>query len=148
MMDFSMKERLDIGTTAENNIDHPNHYLHGGRGIMNLQKLYAMQNNLDKFIIEKSYGYKAIEDHNAKCFLNDRLLALFAEVGEFANATRCFKYWSRKPQESKERLLDEYVDILHFYLSIGNTMKFTSDEVENAYLKKYAENFKRQENGY
>jgi len=88
-----------------------------------------------------------IVQHNHIGFLNDRILALFTEVGEFANATKCFKYWSNKPPESKERLLDEYVDILHFYLSIGNTMKFNADEVEAAYLKKYAENIDRQERG-
>lgn len=114
---------------------------------MDLDRLYQMQNDLDRFIVAKAYESDIVMDHNSETFISERILALFTEVGEFANATRCFKYWSKKPQESKERLLDEYVDILHFYLSIGNTMKFTSDEVENAYLKKYAENIKRQERG-
>ena len=118
---------------------------------MNLKELYKMQNDLDKFIVDATYNSigdeMIIVNHNDINFLNERLLALFAEVGEFANATRCFKYWSHKPSESKERLLDEYVDILHFYLSVGNTMKFNVDEVEAAYLKKYAENIERQERG-
>lgn len=52
-------------------------------------------------------------------------LALLVEIGELANATRCFKHWSVKDPESKERLLDEYADILHFYLSIGNQIGYT-----------------------
>lgn len=119
----------------------------GGRKIMlSLGELYVLQNDLDKFIVDKAFGEDEM-DGNDKGFLNDRLLALFTEVGEFANATRCFKYWSIKPPESKERLLDEYIDIFFFWLSIGNTMKFNVNEVEQAYLKKYKENIARQERG-
>ena len=112
--------------------------------MIKLEELFELQSDLDKYIVEKSIG---CVDHNDMDFLNDRILALFTEVAEFANASRCFKYWSKKSPESKERLLDEYVDILHFYLSIGNTMKFSPEEVEKAYLKKYVENVKRQDRG-
>lgn len=119
--------------------------------MINLQELYELQNDLDKFIVAKTTDgkyYINIYHNDKKFFLSDRILALFTEVGEFANATKCFKYWSKKPSESKERLLDEYVDMLHFWLSIGNTMKFTPEEVQEAYLKKNKENMERQLNGY
>jgi len=113
--------------------------------MITLEKLYQLQNKLDCYIV----GKKDNEiDHNDKKFLNDRILALFTEVGEFANATKCFKYWSNKPPENRIRLLDEYVDILHFYLSIGNTMGFTPQEVEDAYMNKNKVNYERQNNGY
>ncbi|MBO4541463.1 MAG: dUTP diphosphatase, partial [Bacilli bacterium] len=48
-----------------------------------------------------------------------RLLALLVEMGEFANETRCFKFWSLKGPSPKEVMLDEYADGLHFYLSLG-----------------------------
>lgn len=48
-----------------------------------------------------------------------RLLSLLVELGEFANETRCFKYWSLKGPSPKERILDEYADGLHFLLSLG-----------------------------
>lgn len=47
-----------------------------------------------------------------------RLLAYLVELGELANATKAFKFWSLKPSESRERLLDEYADGLHFLLSL------------------------------
>ncbi len=47
-----------------------------------------------------------------------RLVALLVELGEFANTTRCFKFWSNKGMDSKERILDEAADCLHFYLSL------------------------------
>ncbi len=48
-----------------------------------------------------------------------RVLALFVELGELANATRCFKYWSNKPPENRAVVLDEYADGLHFLLSLA-----------------------------
>ena len=116
--------------------------------MINLEQLYEIQSKLDRYIVSKNTDSCVGLDGNDEAFLSDRLLALFTEVGEFANATRCFKYWSVKGMESRERLLDEYVDILHFYLSIGNTMKFTPLEVENAYMEKNKINYARQRSGY
>lgn len=48
-----------------------------------------------------------------------RILALLVELGEFANETRSFKYWSFKGPSPKEVVLDEYADGLHFLLSLG-----------------------------
>lgn len=116
---------------------------------MELKEFYKLQDKLDKVIVEKIVVNPNDKNrHNDIMFLNDRILALFAEVGEFANASRCFKYWSDKPSESKERLLDEYADILHFVFSIGNTMKFTVEEIEQAYVKKNLVNHIRQKEGY
>lgn len=56
---------------------------------------------------------------------NRRLLALFVEIGEFANSTRTFKFWSTKGPEIRERVLDEAADCLHFFLS-----KFIENNVE------------------
>jgi len=53
---------------------------------------------------------------------NRRSLALLVELGEFANETRCFKYWSLKGPSPKERVLDEAADALHFFLSLGLAM--------------------------
>ena len=102
-----------------------------------------MQEELDAFILK-----------NNKCtlskreLLTDTLLALSVEVAELANATRCFKHWSMKESESRERLLDEYADIMHFQFSIGNQLGFTPQEIEAAYINKYKENVRRQNTGY
>lgn len=50
---------------------------------------------------------------------SQRVLALMVELGEFANETRCFKFWSEKGPSPKEKILDEYADGLHFLLSLG-----------------------------
>lgn len=52
-------------------------------------------------------------------FLKKKVLALLVEVGELANETRCFKFWSLKPASEKEVIVEEYVDGIHFILSLG-----------------------------
>ncbi len=79
---------------------------------MNIHKLYEIQEKLDNRIRIK-HGLK---DRN---LILAKILALQVELGELANETRCFKFWSRKGPSSKEAILEEYVDCLHFILSIG-----------------------------
>lgn len=79
---------------------------------MELAELYAAQKALDKEIQERHHvTYEST--------LHERMLALLVELGEFANETRTFKFWSLKGPSPKERILDEYADALHFFLSLG-----------------------------
>jgi len=41
--------------------------------------------------------------------LQERILALMVEVSEFANATRCFKYWSNKGSEAEKGFLMKWL---------------------------------------
>ncbi len=94
---------------------------------MNLEKLYEMQAKLDKHILEKHNL-----NINEKELLKQTQLALLVEIGELANATRCFKHWSTKDSEPDERLLDELADIWHFYFSIGNQRNIKLENIEEA----------------
>lgn len=114
--------------------------------MINLEELLEMQKDLDTEILKK-YNSRNFPKEQSD-FLTERLLAMIVEVSELANATRCFKYWSLKPAEPKERLIDEYADCLHFLLSLGNTLNFTPQEIQDAYFKKYSENIVRQMEGY
>ncbi|MBO4286262.1 MAG: dUTP diphosphatase [Bacilli bacterium] len=78
----------------------------------NLSELFAAQAKLDETIHQNhNVNYTVTHDR--------RILALLVEIGEFANTTRCFKYWSNKGMEEKETVLDEYADGMHFFLSLG-----------------------------
>ncbi|MCR5078455.1 MAG: dUTP diphosphatase [Bacilli bacterium] len=79
---------------------------------MDLSPLFALQEELDKEIAD-------IHKVSYESTFERRLLSLLVEVGEFANETRCFKYWSYKPSSPLEVVLEEYVDGLHFLLSLG-----------------------------
>ncbi|MDN4069967.1 dUTP diphosphatase [Paenibacillus vini] len=103
---------------------------------MNLTKLFEMQRVLDERIVKE----KGLEGQD---LLPQKILALQVELGECANEWRGFKYWSNrqtptepdynwKPNDDGSNLewkpeygykshplLEEYIDCLHFILSIG-----------------------------
>ncbi|MGO4888660.1 dUTP diphosphatase [Anaerobacillus sp. MEB173] len=89
---------------------------------MNLNKLFTMQRILDERIVEE-------HQLHGKNLVNKKIVALQVEVGELANETRCFKFWSLKPPAEDQIILEEYVDGLHFILSIGNDLDYKVTEV-------------------
>lgn len=100
---------------------------------MNLKHLFELQAKLDAHIYAEHPPQEG-EDRLAK-----KILALQVELGECANEYRGFKYWSndQEPRTKvfdvtkfnnekgqweyfyKNPLLEEYVDVVHFTLSVG-----------------------------
>jgi dimeric dUTPase (all-alpha-NTP-PPase superfamily) len=79
---------------------------------LNLENLFQLQKELD----ERIHIKHNLQNEN---LIEKKILALLVELGELANETRCFKFWSIKPPSSKEKILEEFVDGLHFILSLG-----------------------------
>jgi dimeric dUTPase (all-alpha-NTP-PPase superfamily) len=90
---------------------------------MLLGKLFQMQKGLDQHIEEKH----KLENED---LFNRKVLALFVEIGELANETRCFKFWSVRPSSEKEIILEEFVDGIHFILSLGLECGFDKSVLE------------------
>ncbi|AGM24873.1 dUTP diphosphatase [Spiroplasma chrysopicola] len=82
----------------------------------NLMFLATNQHKLDNYILEK---YQL----TAQATFQKRLLAFLIELGEFINEQREFKYWSKKPSSEKTVLLEEFIDGIHFLISLGNTLQ-------------------------
>src|SRR5690625_4057324 len=80
---------------------------------MDWQELFTMQRQLDQYIEENN---EIPTDQN---LFEDKYLALLVEIGELANETRSFKFCSTKPPSADEVILEEYVDGIHFILSLG-----------------------------
>lgn len=83
---------------------------------MVFNELYKLQAELDKTIHKQ-------HKTNYKETMERRIMAFIVELGEFANETRCFKYWSLKGPSPKDIILEEYIDGIHFILSLGIAMK-------------------------
>lgn len=110
---------------------------------MNLNSLFPKQKELDKHIVKE----KGLEGQN---LLKKKTVALICELYECVNEIKMFKYWK---QDSKPRtralrmhdiglskiknaeitnlesyvynpMLEEYVDLLHFSLSIANDLGY------------------------
>ncbi|MFJ7934890.1 dUTP diphosphatase [Sporosarcina sp. NPDC096371] len=78
---------------------------------MELVKLFSMQRELDSFIQNN-------REQQTEVF-QEKGLALLIELAELANETRCFKFWSTKGPSDDAIILEEYVDSIHFLLSLG-----------------------------
>ncbi|GGM26854.1 hypothetical protein GCM10011351_10790 [Paraliobacillus quinghaiensis] len=96
---------------------------------MDWQKLYTMQRQLDTYI-------QSNHQLNSNDLFDKKILALLVELGELANETRCFKFWSTKPTSERAIVLEEYVDGLHFILSIGLDQGFTNEQIKVMALDK------------
>lgn len=104
---------------------------------MDWDKLYAMQEQLDHYI-ETNHDLAGTD------VFQDRYLALLVELGELANETRCFKFWSKKPRNEVNIILEEFVDNIHFLLSLGldKGYRFTG-EVPESNITSETEQFNR-----
>lgn len=108
-----------------------------------LELLFESQKELDNFILE-SKNIKITD----KELMTDTLLALAVEVSELANEIRSFKHWSNKGASDRNVILEEYIDVLHFFLSVGNQLGFTAREVLDGYFYKNRINRDRAVSGY
>jgi len=99
------------------------------------------QKKLDDRIVEE----KGLQGVN---LLDEKILALQVELGELANEHRGFKFWSENQTaitlaarktgngkgETYNPLLEEYVDCLHFILSIGLEIGIRPDELKDLHI--------------
>jgi dimeric dUTPase (all-alpha-NTP-PPase superfamily) len=92
---------------------------------MDLKKLFDLQRELDSRISKEHH----LEEES---LFSQKALALQVEFGELANETRCFKYWSNKKPSPKNIIIEEYVDCLHFILSIGLDKNFENVELSRS----------------
>jgi len=84
--------------------------------------LFERQRELDAYILEQ----QSLEGQDV---FEEKILALLVELGELANETRCFKFWSQKASSDKAVVLEEYVDSIHFLLSIGLEKGYTFSQI-------------------
>ncbi|VEU62835.1 dUTP diphosphatase [Mycoplasmopsis bovirhinis] len=84
---------------------------------MNLIQLFEMQKKLDEKIEKK---HESISPNFSKKEITlQRTLALMVEASEFINEVQSFKYWKQNKNISKTKVLEEFVDLLHFFISLS-----------------------------
>ncbi|BCB05079.1 dUTP diphosphatase [Bacillus sp. KH172YL63] len=109
---------------------------------MNIEKLLDMQKKLDEHI-EKEHG---LEEED---LVEKKVLALLVEIGELANETRSFKFWSKKASSADDVILEEFVDGIHFILSLGieigimqfdlGDTNYTNEDLSKQFLEVFKE---------
>lgn len=79
--------------------------------IEQLEEMLEMQRALDEAIFKK-HGIEEYPEENMK-------IALFVELGEMMNEFPTkFKHWKKTAKDDREKGLIEYVDALHFAMSL------------------------------
>ena len=106
---------------------------------------------MDRFVVlyNKQREFMDYLDNKGRLpTLKDTQLALFTEVGEWANELALFKTWKTSHEINRAKVLEEFIDILFFWLQALIMMHFSVEEVVEEYLRKWDENVRRQQSGY
>lgn len=82
---------------------------------MNLNMLFEKQKELDEYIYKKN-GVTAEEIYDKK------IVAFLDELFELANELQFFKYWKDDIVIDRQRAIEEYIDVIHFTISIANAV--------------------------
>lgn len=82
---------------------------------MNINPLFQKQKELDEYIYKKN-GVTAEEIYDKK------IVAFLAELFELANELQFFKYWKDDIVIDRQRAIEEYIDVIHFTISIANAV--------------------------
>lgn len=109
-----------------------------------LRELFRMQKTLNERIGVKTDGMS--EEEKAKWILN-YCRAISQEVAELTDSVP-WKWWAKYQKFDEQNARVEVVDMFHFVISLAQVLGMNADEVFNAYVKKNAVNFQRQDSGY
>lgn len=92
------------------------------------QKLYDENKILDS-MFNDLYNIYSVET------IEKNIIEVLVELGELANESRCFKYWSKRPPSDKDITLEEYADTLLIIFAFFNvkSIELTEEfpEIEN-----------------
>ena len=86
-------------------------------------KIFEINKKLDEEFIKKC-------NCNSEEYYKKNCIELIVEISEFANETKCFKYWSIKSAD-KDKVLEEYADAITMTLSFFTTLNVELDNIGN-----------------
>ena len=98
-----------------------------------LEEVYIKNKELDKIFISKY-------EHIDKDMFKKNKIELLVEIAEFANETKCFKYWTNK-KPNKELVLFEYADCIIMTLCLFNYLNLELEDIEFNKIDDACDNF-------
>ncbi len=110
-----------------------------------LEQMFKMQHDLNVRILGPQADQLFKE--NTTEWLLKLSRALQQEVSELVDCVP-WKWWAHYQKEDFEHAKVELIDIIHFVISLAQTLGMSADDVFNTYMKKNAVNVHRQETGY
>lgn len=104
-----------------------------------LAEIFRLQARFDQAVIE----HRGLE-FSQEVWIQKEILAIISELSEILDEVN-FKWWKDPKEINKERLTEEIVDVLHFFVSMCLKAEIGPEELFTAYVCKNQENFARQE---
>ncbi len=109
-----------------------------------LRELFRMQKALNARIGVHTDAMG--EEDQTKWVLN-YCRAMSQEIAELTDSVP-WKWWAKYQTFDAQNARVEVVDLFHFLISLAQVLGMSADDVFQAYVKKNAVNFQRQESGY
>lgn len=104
-----------------------------------LDEIFRLQEAFDSELVSRrglSFGFEE--------WIQKEALAIVAEIGELLDEVN-FKWWKNPREVDRERVTEELVDILHFFVGACLRAGLDADALYRAYVDKNRENFRRQD---
>ncbi|GAA0178129.1 dUTP diphosphatase [Clostridium sediminicola] len=86
---------------------------------MDLQNLFILQKGVDK-------GFNKNCNMGKNSLLPEKILGLQVKISELVNQTQCYKFWVKENNFSNNKVLNEFVEGIHYILSIGLDEDYTN----------------------
>jgi dimeric dUTPase (all-alpha-NTP-PPase superfamily) len=109
-----------------------------------LRELFRMQRALNERIGVHTEGMSEAEQTQ---WVLNYCRAMSQEIAELTDSVP-WKWWAKYQKFDEQNARVEVVDLLHFLISLAQVLGLSADDVFQAYVKKNAVNFQRQETGY
>lgn len=104
-----------------------------------LDEIFELQKSLDdKIEVEHKISFTRDE------WIQKDMLAIMSELSEALMETN-FKWWKNPKEVDEEKLHEELIDVLHFFVSLCIRCGLDADKMYEKYKGKHRENVKRQE---
>lgn len=109
-----------------------------------MRDMFRMQQSLNERIGVKTSG---MSDEEKTRWLLNYCRAMTQEIAELTDSVP-WKWWAKYQKFDEQNARVEVVDLFHFLISAAQVLGMSAGDVYQAYLKKNAVNFQRQETGY
>ncbi len=103
-----------------------------------LDILFEMQSGLDAYIREK----RGLEYSKGE-WVQKKAMALMVELAEVVEEAK-YKWWKNPTEIDEDKLHEEIVDVLHFFLGMAIDSGMTAQRLFDIYIAKNKENYDRQ----
>jgi dimeric dUTPase (all-alpha-NTP-PPase superfamily) len=104
-----------------------------------LENIFKFQQMFDSELAER----RGLNDIPMEVWIQKETLAMLSELAELIDEVN-FKWWKNDKPVQVDKVKDELVDILHFFVSMCLKTGMDANELHQRYLEKNKENFARQ----